>query len=314
LADSKISKISIDRYAAIVERFIEYKEANGLKDFGVGQWLGNAFNFNDYEYARVAEIEHKLGNSYENICLGGVPHKPRAEMKEWLAARQNMGAKNLIVAFLGHGAVHDRWNRKKGNFAFQMETQKVAAELGMGLIQRTFMTNSTLPMAGEWLDMLDELGGEVVQRVAYLLFYSGLGRNFEHDRVTMETLDKQPDRVKAIYRQDKDRWKSEKTWIEQLRNEKGNENGYGYVCLKIDDSNIDQIESMSCEAILDDLIQRTNTAYGAIPGREELCEKYGDKSNEKIYMFMWDMECLWVDRYLRDNPVHFERHLTHFGR
>ncbi len=313
LADRSISKIRIDRYVAVVERFMEFKESKGLADFGVAQWLGNAYSFDTYEFDRISQLSRKLGNTYEWLLLGGVKHKPNAEMKDWLTSRQKMGAKHVIAAFLGHGDTHDKWNRMKGNFEFLMGSQKLAIEAGMGLIQRAFLTNSTLPMLGTLFDMLDELGGEVVERVGYPLFYSGLARKLEHERVTMETLDNQPDRTKAIYRKDKDKWKSEKDWIEYAKNGT-HEYESNYVTLKLDDSNIGTVESMSCEAIIADLTERTIAAYAAVPGREELCEKYGNKTNEKIYMFMWDMECLWVDRYLQDNPVVFERHLTHFGR
>jgi hypothetical protein len=312
--DIAVSRIPIDRYVRVIERFLEYKESKRLADFEIGHWLGNAFNFDEYEYGKVAEISHKLGDSYENICMGGVPHQSPEKLRKWLAFRQKVGAKNIIVAFLGHGEVHDQWNRKAGNFAFQMEAQKVANDLGMGLIQRTFLTNSTLPLVERWLDLLDELGGNVVQRVAYLLFYSGLARKFEHERVTRETLDRQSDRVKAIYRDDQNRWKSEKDWAEFLRTDKEYESGYGDLVLKLDDSNIDQIESMSCEEIIADLTQRTKAAYAAVPSREELCEKYANQTSEKLYMFTWDMECLWIDRFLQQNPIVFERHLTHFGR
>ena len=313
LADRRISKIPIDRYVAVVERFMEYKESKGLANFGVDQWLGNAYSFDNYEFDRISQLNHKLGNPYEALCLGGVKHMPCAEMKDWLAWRQKMGAKKVIASFLGYGDAHDKWNRKKSNFEFLMKSQKLATEAGMGLIQRAFLTNSTLPMLCTLFDMLDELGGEVVERVGYPLFYSGSARNLEHERVTMETLDNQPQRIKAIYRRDKNNWKSEKDWIELARN--GNhEYESKYVTLRLDDSNIDKVEAISCEAVIADLIERTKAAYASVPEREELCEKYGDKTNEKIYMFMWDMECLWVDRYLEDKPVVFERHLTHFGR
>jgi hypothetical protein len=316
LPNNKISRISVDRFAAIVERFIEYKESQGLKDFKITEWLGNAFNFNEYEYTKVAEINRKLDQFYENICLGGVSHKYPEEMRAWLAARQKIGAKNLIVALFGIGTIHDTWNRKKGDFAFQMESQRQAIEIGMGLIQRTFLMHSILPVIGDLFDMFDELGGEVVGRWTCPLYYCGLARKLEHERVTMEILDNQPSRVKATYLA-KNNWKSEIDWIEEVR--KGNpdwENGYGlgHVVLRLDDSNIDRIESMSCEAILDELIQRTNAAYAVLPSREELCEKYGNRKNEKVYVGMREMDDLWVDRFLRDNPVEFDSYLTHFKR
>jgi hypothetical protein len=316
LADIRVSRLSVDRYARVIERFAEYKKSAGLTDFGITHWFGNAHNFSNYELARLFEVGRMVGtsNPYEFVLLGGVFHRTRPAMKAWLLSRQNMGVKTLITSFLGYGDVHDKWNRKKGNFDFLMESQQLATEIGMGLIQRTFLISSTLPMVGRLLDRLDEIGGNVVERVAYLLFYSGLARKYDDQRVTMEILDNQPTRVKGIYREDKSKWKSEKDWIEYARNEQHDPYENSYVVLKLDDANIDKVESMSCEAIITDLTQRTKAAYASVPSREELCEKYGDKTNEKVYMFMWDMECKWMDRYLRDNPVVFERYLTHFGR
>ena len=48
-----------------------YKESKGLKDFGVGQWLGNAYNFDEYEFARLSEINRMLGNTLDLVILGG---------------------------------------------------------------------------------------------------------------------------------------------------------------------------------------------------------------------------------------------------
>ena len=163
------------------------------------------------------------------------------------------------------------------------------------------------------LDRLDAEVPDIRSRTGYPLFYSGLARRYENERVTMEMLDAQPNRVKAIYREDKDKWKSERDWIEFSRTAKP-EHEEGQVSLTLTDKNIDQIEAMSCEEILKDLTKRTQAAYNSVPSREELAEKYSDSDSEKIYMFMWDMECLWLDRYLKEHPTQFERELTHFGR
>jgi len=144
-------------------------------------------------------------------------------------------------------------------------------------------------------------------------FYSGLARKYEHERVTMELLDKQPKRVQEIYRTDKNNWKSEKDWVEYALNNPSHY-GKGHVDLTLTDKNIEMIESMSCEEIIENLVKRTKLAYSIAPSQEELASKYSDKTSEKLYMFLWDMEALWMDRYLKENPIDFERGLTHFGR
>ncbi len=145
--------------------------------------------------------------------------------------------------------------------------------------------------------------------VVFPLFYSGLSRRLEDERVTRETLDTLPERIRAL-----------PVGLEKLALRTG---GIDFVRrsdetpeqvtlnLELTDSNIDRVESMSCDEIVAGLESRTRAAYAVIPSRAELCERYGDSSNARIYMFLSDVERKWLDLYLAKNPAVFEGTLTH---
>jgi hypothetical protein len=300
---------------SVVERFLQWKNDNRPDNFGFSDWMGNTFDSDVDTLHSYMELQHRINQEWEYnmILLGGIKHRSESEMRDWLQERQAIGCRNLIASFMGYGHVHDQWNKKKGNFDFQMMSLSIGKELGMHLVERMFFTRSTLLLTEGLLDRLDAIGGDA-ECVGYLLFYSGLARRFEDDRVTNEILDSQSDRIKAVYRGDRHRWKSEADWVKIMREDSDDDEKDAWLALHLTDANIDRIESMSCDEIVEDLTLRTKAAYHAIPSRRELCEQYSDPANEKIYMFRWDMESRWLDRYLQQYPTDFERELTHIGR
>lgn len=313
LAFRKTARFGTDRFIAVANRFLEYQAKKGEKEFEVSQWMGYTYDLNLRDFANKLDLYRRSGNDVKLILLGGVRHMPDEELEKWFIDRKALNLERVVASYYGYGETHDYWNNKKGNFAYLHHAQKIASKVGFNNGQRILLIRSTLSQIERLLDSLDEIGESVTERVAYPLFYSGLARRIENERVTMEQLDNQPVRVRSIYRQDKDRWKSEKEWIEYARND-GNTGEDSYIKLNLTDENIEHVEAMSCEEIIDNLTARTRAAYAKVPSRAELAEKYSDPDNEKIYMFMWDMECLWLDRYLRKHPMQFERDLTHFGR
>jgi hypothetical protein len=232
-------------------------------------------------------------------------------MRNWLQERKEAGFNSVIASFTGYGAFHDRWNGRPGDFERLMQVQRIAADIGMGLHQRIFLTRKTLPYIEDLLVKLEALPGKVIGRDAYLLFYSGHAKHLENDRITEDILDSQPEYIKKLYRGDWKNWRSERKWMEVVSQEEdGNTPAKISLSLILTESNIDRIESMSCEAIFADLEDRTRKAYACIPSRRELCEQYGDASNTKVYMFRNDVEKKWMDAFLEHNPVQFERELT----
>ena len=309
----RVENISFSRIAALVDRFAEWKEKYGHSDFTIGHWAGYTHDFDLGSMIEEKRLRAVEGWNLEVILLGGLPERPENEMRNWLRERKEAGFATVIASFTGYGAFHDRWNGRRGDFERLMHVQRIAADLGMGLHQRIFLTRSTLPLVDELLDKLDALPGEVVEREAYLLFYSGFARRLENERITEDMLDSQPEHIRRLYRSDWKKWRSERSWVEVVREEDENTPEKVPLRLILTDSNIDRIESMSCEAILAELENRTREAYAAIPSRHELCERYGDASNTKVYMFLDNIESKWLDAFLKHSPVQFERQLLHIG-
>ncbi len=184
-------------------------------------------------------------------------------MKTWLRERQDIGIKAVVASFAGHGEFHDRWDGRLGDFEFQMRTLRVAASLGMELRQRLFLTNSTIPLMDELIKKLDALPGHVDDRCVYPLFYSGLARRLEDERVTRETFDGLPERIRKLYRSDWKNWRSEQEWIDIVRREDETPEQVT-LDLELTDSNMDRVESMSCDEIVAELESATRSTQAAI--------------------------------------------------
>ena len=58
----------------------------------------------------------------------------------------------------------------------------------------------------------------------------------------------------------------------------------------VDESNIDYLESAPCEEIIAEREREYQDSYRAIPRLDELCARYGDPDNRRIYMMSRDVE------------------------
>jgi hypothetical protein len=64
--------------------------------------------------------------------------------------------------------------------------------------------------------------------------------------------------------------------------------------LDVDETNIDYLEHASCEEILAERERQYRESYRHIPALDELCSRYGDPTNRKIYMMSRDIEGRWM--------------------
>jgi len=65
--------------------------------------------------------------------------------------------------------------------------------------------------------------------------------------------------------------------------------------LDVDETNIDRLENASCEEIFAEREREYQESYQRIPALDELCARYGDPANRRIYMMSRDVEGRWID-------------------
>ena len=304
----KVSNIAFARFRSVVERFREWKEERGLADFKVQYLLQRSFNRDINTQKGLIQLEEpdEVRAITLPVLLGGLYWRPDDEMRGWLKQWQEIGFSSVGATFAGHGRFHDRWNGRKGDFDFQMRALRTAADLGMDLYQRLFLAKSTIPLLDELIEKLDALPGRLADRCIFPLFYLGHARRMEDERVTRETLDGLQEHIRGLYRSDWKKWRSEREWIDFVRTEDKTPDVVP-LPLQLNDSNIDSIESMSCDEIIAELERKTREAYAAIPSRAELCGRYGDPFYTRIYMFKEEVERKWLDLHLAKNPTVLDR-------
>jgi hypothetical protein len=309
----KCAKSAFSRFSLVVERFLDWRKTQNIPNFHI---IFRRFYCDDVD-AAILKKEDELAaacsrGSYRPLYLEGLRMRPERELRNWLQQLRDIGVKTAYVSFAGYGDVHDYWNRRKGDFDFLMNAIRIAADLGMIFHQRLFLMKSTLPTLGTLIDKLDTLPGKVKSREIYPLFYTGRAGRLEDERVTKDDLEHLPERVTKFFANRKN-WHSEQEWMDIIRKEQEPPLIKILMQLYLDDTNIDRIESMSCEAILEDWERRTRAAYNMLPAPRELCEESGDAANTRLYQNRPDIERLWLNRYLKKHPLLFERQLTYLA-
>lgn len=304
----KNSNLPVGRFLAIIERFLDWKQSRRLKNFHIPFVI---YHSDDYDLMTTKKMIELLTREkdYMQLFLGGLRMRSEKEMRVWLQERQKLGIRNVIVSFFGHGAVHDYWNNRPGDFAFLMITLKIAAELGMKIEQRLYLLKSTLPYLEELIDKLDELPGKVRKRLIEPLQYSGRAGNMEEERVTEDELERLPEWVRRFL----SKVRSEREWIAVMQQREEAPKKDVMLKFELDDTNIDRIEAMSCDEIVAELEQRVRGAYASMPTQRELFGACGNPDSTLLYKEQRELERKWLDEYLKKHLIQFDRGITVWG-
>jgi hypothetical protein len=160
-----IDNVSFARLAALVDRFAEWKEKHENPEFRVGHWFGYTHDFDLATMIEEKRLRALAGWNLEVILLGGLADRSEKEMRNWLTERFEAGFTTVIASFMGHGPFHDRRAGRRGDFERLMNIQRIAAELGMTLRQRIFLTQNTLRFVDELLEKLDGIPSKVEPQI-----------------------------------------------------------------------------------------------------------------------------------------------------
>src|SRR5262249_17170098 len=236
----KGSKLSFARFEKLVHRFYDWKDAGG-SDISIRTFIGPSFDYDLDTLEGVRRLRARRGNAFEIRNLGGLGLRDKDAMRSWLDERQAAGITGFHTSLAGCGSTHDRWNGRAGDFDYQISILRTAGERGMVRQERLFLTQNTLPMFDQLLDIVEGIPGEVRNRIVTPFFYAGLARRYEDERITEEIRDALPERILRLRRGRFSEWRSEREWIPILM-ETASQPRKVAMKLDVHEGNIEQLE------------------------------------------------------------------------
>jgi hypothetical protein len=295
------SALPFSRFEQLVHRFHDWRQAE-RPDLEIGVFVGPSLDYDIETLEGVARLRERRGAKFRIINLGGLRIRRGEDLVAWLEERREVGIVGLHTSLAGYGDIHDRWNGRAGDFDYQLTMLNLGGERGMARQEKLFLTKNTLPAFERLLDRLDTLPGKLLGRSASPFFYAGLARRYEDERLTEDERDNLPERIDALRSGKFATWRSEREWI-PIMLETADAPRRLLLKMDVDESNIDQLESTSCEEILSQREQDYRASYLGIPGLHELCDRYGDLANRRIYAMSRDVEGRWLDLHQRETGV-----------
>jgi hypothetical protein len=209
----KRSALPFSRFETLVHRFHDWKQSDRRDDLEIGAFVGPSFDYDLATLKGVARLRARRGGKFEILNLGGLRIRRGDALTVWLEERKAAGIVGFHASFAGHGATHDRWNGRAGDFDYQTSILRLGGERGMVRREKLFLTQNTLPIFDRLLDILDGIPGEISNRTASPFFYAGLANRYEDERITEDTRDTLPDRIKRLQPRKFNTWLSEREWI-----------------------------------------------------------------------------------------------------
>jgi hypothetical protein len=298
----KGSALPFARFEQLVHRFYDWKQTEHRDDLEVGVFVGPSFDYDLETLKGVGRLRARRGGRFQILNLGGLRIRREGALAAWLEERQQAGIIGIHTSLAGCGETHDRWNGRAGDFDYQTSILRLGGERGMLRHEKLFLTQNTLPQFNRLLDILDAIPGEVRHRNVSLFFYAGLAARYESARITEDIRDILPERINELRHGKFKDWRSEREWIPIMQETAGKPRKL-VVKLDVNEANIERLERMSCEAIFNERERTYQEEYLRIPSLDELCSRYGDLTNRKVYMMSRDVEGRWMDLHERETGI-----------
>jgi hypothetical protein len=294
----KRSALPFLRFEQLVHRFYDWKQSGHRDDLEIGIFVGPSFDYDLETLKGVARLRARRGGKFRILNLGGLRIRQGDALKAWLEERLAAGIVGLHASLAGCGETHDRWNGRAGDFDYQTAILRLGGDRGMVRHEKLFLTQNTLPVFDRLLDILDGIPGEVRNRSVSPFFYAGLAARYESERITEDIRDSLPDRINRLRTGRFDNWLSEREWMPVML-ETAAQPRKLMLKLDVDETTIDHLENSSCDKIFAERERQYQDDYRRIPALDELCSRYGDMNNRKIYTMSRDVEGRWMDLHER---------------
>jgi hypothetical protein len=294
----KRSALPFARFEQLVHRFHDWRQAE-RPDLEIGVFVGPSFDYDIDTLKGIARLRERRGAKFRILNLGGLRIRRGDDLVAWLQERSAAGIVGFHTSLAGCGDTHDRWNGRAGDFEYQTAILRLGGEHGMVREEKLFLTKNTLPLFDRLLELLDAIPGELRCRTASPFFYAGLATRYEDERLTEDDRDSLPERINELRPGKFDMWLSEREWIPVML-ETASKPRRLVLKLDVDESNIEYLEHAPCQEIFLAREREYKESYRATPTLDELCARYGDPTNRRIYMMSRDVEGRWLDLHQRE--------------
>ncbi len=289
----KHSALPFARFEQLVHRFHDWRQAE-RPDLDIGIFVGPSYDYDIETLKGVARLRERRGATFPILNLGGLRIRRGEELAAWIDERRAAGIIGFHASLAGYGDIHDRWNGRRGDFEYQATILQLGGARGMIREEKLFLTKNTLPQFDRLLDVLDGIPGELRRRTVSPFFYAGLATRYEDERLIEDDRDSLPERIKKLRPAKFDTWLSEREWIPVMLATASKPRRLP-LKLDVNESNIDYLERASCEEVFAMRERDYQESYRSTPPLDELCARYGDPTNRRIYMMSRDVEGRWLD-------------------
>ena len=304
------TKLEFERAARLIERLAEWKYAHRPRDYLLNFDPGYSRNVKIDDLKAYNELNERIGNGKRysrNILLGGLRFRRPDDQAEWVRRLRDIGVETMTASLAGHGTVHDDWNDRKGDFSHLMSLMRSGKDVGIRSIINLFVTKNTAPQIDDVRTMIQDELGASANCIAKTYNYMGSALSLEDQRITERIRDDLPCWVQASDQTGFSNWRSEREWIEVIMQEP-EQAITTQLRLVLTDDNIDRLETMPAQRIISELENHIYGRYRSLPNLKELCERYSDPSNRRIYQNRLSLDGLWQHRS-GSGEVSFSRYL-----
>jgi hypothetical protein len=178
-----------------------------------------------------------------------------------------------------------------------MNIVKAVKSIGMTLQPTVFICEENKNEISDLISILKEYIDINSKVHAFLQDYRGNGENLEGIRLTKQSYEKLPVDAKGMV--NISRYKTESEWLQS--NDFSKETSRN-LKLSLLPNNINSFENMSCDEIIEYLVELDEKYYSAIPNIYELAKLYGNKENQRLYR-QRDLCWKWQKQYIKDNNL-----------
>ncbi|MCX6377533.1 MAG: hypothetical protein NTU88_16110, partial [Armatimonadetes bacterium] len=179
---SRVSTVSFDRVKALAERFLVWRDEQGLPDFSIDIITGYSCDFPQLQEAKEFNAAH--GATSQFIPANGMRFRSEGELREFFGSLVEMKVEHIGVTFYGPRETHDAFCGRKGDFDYMLLMSRVAAECGLGRHETIFLTHGNIHEIPELVGLLDGIPARK-GRSFCPWDYRGRGKSLEKDRATM---------------------------------------------------------------------------------------------------------------------------------